>query len=120
MKRNTKQAQETAAEITVNGYLLHKLYMELRPYGNNTIASLRYPAHRMQIQYKANEIHLVVPSQLAVQLYYQRIISQDKEQQIAINIDGNPIGQYKIAKVIYATPSDPNPETVSFVLQEIV
>jgi hypothetical protein len=120
MRRKTKTQHSAAAEIAVNGRLLHEISMKLRPYSDNTSGSTLYPAHRMQVQYKPDGLHLNVPGLLAVQLYFEEIISQEKEQEITISIDGNHVGRYKIVKLLYFTPSDPRPETVPFVLQEVV
>jgi hypothetical protein len=120
VNRKKQTHHDTAAEIAVNGQLLHEISMKLRPYNVNVSGSTLYPAHRMQIQYKPDGLHLNVPGLLAVQLYFQGIISQDKEQEIIISIDGNPIGKYKIIDLLYFTLSDPRPETVSFVLEEVI
>ncbi len=76
--------------------------MPLVPYRNcNSVASLRYPTHRIKFEQNGDEVNLTVPPMLALEMYRIGILPQDKKISFPVNISGRPIGNFRIIKFLY-------------------
>ena len=88
--------------ISINGIKLHKVMMPLVPYRNcNSVASLRYPKQRIKFEQNGDEVNLIVPPMLALEMYRIGILPQDEKISFPVSINGRPIGNFRIIKFLY-------------------
>ena len=87
-------------KIEINGEKLHEVSMKLRQdkYGST---HLRYPDHKITYESEGDGITINLPLQLALALYYQKIVSQDKSKALNITIKGKNKGLLKVEDLIY-------------------
>ncbi len=76
--------------------------MPLVPYRNcNSVASLRYPIQRIEFEQNGDEVNLIVPPMLALEMYRIGILPQDKKISFPVNISGRTIGNFRIINFLY-------------------
>ena len=60
--------------ISIKGHKLHEIRMPMLPYSAGVLSFLQYPKHRIQLEYQDNDLILMVPGFLALELYHQGIL----------------------------------------------
>lgn len=92
--------------ISINGKKLHEIMMPLVPYENcNSVASLRYPKQRIEMEFYDELLKLTVPSKLALEMYRVGILPQDESLAFPVSVSGKSIGNYKVVKFLYPNSS---------------
>ena len=87
--------------IAINGFKLHEVMMLLEPYGNGTISYLRYPKTQIKFYIKEQEVKIMLPPFLALELYRANILPRNEAESFPVQVSGKKIGTYKIKKLLY-------------------
>src|SRR5262245_57566759 len=102
--------------IAINGTELDEVRMPLEPYGDGVLSYLSYPQREIRFSQKDNEICLIVPAYLSVELYWIGILPQDMNAPVEISVGGRSVGRYVVSDVRYPQRSDSPSWPVTFTL----
>lgn len=80
--------------LSINGHKLHEVEMLLIPYSKGTVSRLRYPKDIIKYEIIDDELTLMIPPMLALELYRKGIIPQNQRNEIVLSISGKKIGNY--------------------------
>lgn len=105
-------------DIAINGILLHEVQMLMVPYQKGTASYLRYPSSRIDVQTHGNEIRVSIPPMLAIEMYREGILPQNKNKSLPVSIDGKECGTYLISDFRYPDNSSHN-DVIPVVLKQV-
>lgn len=109
-----------ASIITINGTRLDKVQMSLEPYGNGTIAFLRYPISQIHVTRNGPTLCLIVPAFLALELYRLGILPQDPTALVSVQIDKKRANEFLVTDVRYGNSFGGHSDSVTFTLTRVV
>jgi hypothetical protein len=88
--------------ISINGKKLHEIRMPVVPYENcNSIVSQSYPKQRIKFELYDDQLKLIVPSKLALEMYRVGVLPQDESLGFPVSVSGKSVGNYKVVKFLY-------------------
>jgi hypothetical protein len=87
--------------ISIKGHQLHEIRMPMLPYSPGVLSFLQYPKHRIQLERQDDDLILMVPGFLAVELYHQGILPQTCAEPVEIAMSGKRLGAFRVAEVQY-------------------
>lgn len=82
--------------VSINKQSLNKVNLEL---ANESI--LTYHKSRIKFKVEKNTFSLTLPPYLAIAIFNQQIIPQDKNTKFSVEVSGKKIGNYKLAEISY-------------------
>jgi hypothetical protein len=92
--------------ISINGKKLHEIKMPVVPYENcSSVVSQSYPKQRIKFELYDDQLKLIVPSKLALEMYRVGVLPQDESLDYPVHVNGKSIGNYKVVKFLYPNSS---------------
>jgi hypothetical protein len=92
--------------ISINGKKLHEIKMPVVPYENcSSVVSQSYPKQRIKFELYDDQLKLIVPSKLALEMYRVGVLPQDESLDFPVGVSRKSIGNYKVVKFIYPNSS---------------
>lgn len=99
--------------IEINGKKLQDVKMLTESYHPGTTTYLSYPKSQIKYEFKDQEFIFVVPGFVAVELYREGFLPQDKKLSVVVKESGKSRGSFVVKKLIYST--DPPRDTIKFI-----
>lgn len=80
--------------------------MPVVPYENcSSVVSQSYPKQRIKFELYDDQLKLIVPSKLALEMYRVGVLPQDESLDYPVHVNGKSIGNYKVVKFLYPNSS---------------
>ena len=89
------------AKVVINNVSLDKIKMRLKKSTEYSICKLMYPEHRVKLNKKGDELTMKLPPLLALALYHQRVLPQNKDDKVSIKQDGKDLGMFCVIDLAY-------------------
>jgi hypothetical protein len=106
--------------IAINGTRLDEIRMPLALAGNGTVAFLSYPLSQIRVSREKGGLRLIVPANLAVELYRTGILPQNATLPVEVSIGGRSTGWYTVSDVRYPERSQSPFGEVTFTLAPVL
>ncbi len=88
-------------EIVINGTPLHRVQMLLESEVAGSVVHLSYPSERLRVAQDGDELELMVPAFLALELYRLGLLSEEENAAHEIAVGGKNLGTFYFGKLTY-------------------
>ena len=88
-------------EIVINGTPLHRVQLLLDPEVEGSLAHLSYPSDRLRAVQDGDDLELLVPAFLTLELYRLGLLSEEDNAAHEIAVDGKHLGTFYFGELEY-------------------
>lgn len=89
------------AKIEINNIRLDKVSMKLATSSKVSTHYLSYPEHRVQLKKENSKVIIKLPPLLALGLYYNSILPQNRDESVLIKQNRKKLGMFRVIDLAF-------------------